>query len=326
MFLKDIKFSIWCDFVERGFLQEEFAKLIKDGKINGATSNPSIFHNAFLNFDTYKNEIKKSSLSKKSLYESLAIFDINLAAKKLEFLYEKDDDGFVSIEIDPTLCHDAKESIKEGIRLFQQINQPNVMIKVPATNAGYEVMSELLANGIHVNATLVFSPLQASKCLNAFKLANEKLKAKNAKLPKAVISVFVSRFDRLVDKNLKNLPKFSLGIMNATKIYHLIQDENLENVRCLFASTGVSSDEIKQDYYIKELCFKNSINTAPPKSMNFALEKNDLVEKKPATKEEIENFFDKLSLELNIIQVYDKLLEDGLKAFIQAYEELLKAL
>ena len=169
MYLKDEKFSLWCDFVEKRFLQGEFLTLIDGGKINGATSNPAIFKSAFLTSPAYK-EAKDSLVGKnsKEIYEALAISDIMQAADVLRPLYDNGDDGFISIEVDPFLSDDAQGTIEEGRRLVKAINRPNVMIKVPATNAGFEAMSVLMGDGIHVNATLVFSTKQDTGCLNEF--------------------------------------------------------------------------------------------------------------------------------------------------------------
>ncbi|ATB68372.1 transaldolase [Sulfurospirillum diekertiae] len=176
MYKNDIKFSLWCDFVERSFLEGEFGDLIEKKIVNAATSNPSIFKSAFLGSPAYaEDKAKLHGKSAKEMYEALAIGDIQRAAKKLLPLYEKDDDGFISIEVDPFLCDDAEATIEEGKRLFKAIGYPNVMIKVPATEEGFIAMEVLLSEGINVNATLIFSDIQTKYCLEAFTRANETL-------------------------------------------------------------------------------------------------------------------------------------------------------
>ena len=138
--MSDIGFSLWVDFIERDFLDGQFLELLNDSIINGATSNPAIFKNAFSTSNAYKNDIykyKAEGLSPKEIYEKLAISDIKKAAQILRPLYDKGDDGFVSLEIDPMLANDIQASIDEGARLFREINEPNVMIKVTATEAGF---------------------------------------------------------------------------------------------------------------------------------------------------------------------------------------------
>ncbi|MCK4737658.1 MAG: transaldolase, partial [Sulfurimonas sp.] len=144
MYIKDLKFSLWADFIERDYLDNEFKELINSGIINGATSNPAIFKNAILNSGAYKEQLASlESLTPKQKYEAVAIYDIQKAADILKPLYDADDDGYVSIEVDPYLCDDAEATVAEGKRLFKEINRKNVMIKVPATEAGYKAMAEL---------------------------------------------------------------------------------------------------------------------------------------------------------------------------------------
>ena len=268
MYIKEANFSLWCDFVEREFLQTGFKELLRKEIVNGATSNPAIFKSAFLTSPAYKEDIEKfKNKAPKELYETLAIKDIQTSADLLLKLYKQDDDGFISIEVDPSLCDDAQGTIDEGERLFQTINRPNVMIKVPATKAGYQAMKVLIGKGINVNATLIFSPEQAKNCLKAFAQGSTVFSRANPEknVPKAVISIFVSRFDRKMDALFveKEIPTALLGIYNATKIYHDIQREALPNVRALFASTGVKGNDLPKAYYVTELLYKNAVNTAP---------------------------------------------------------------
>ena len=141
-FKKIINFSLWCDFIERDFLENEFGKLIEDEVIHGATSNPAIFEQAISSSSAYTQQISMLQANEsKKIYEELAIADIKRAAEILYPLYEKNsDDGFISIEVDPTLCDDALGTIEEGTRLFHAIVHSNVMIKIPATEAGYVAM------------------------------------------------------------------------------------------------------------------------------------------------------------------------------------------
>ena len=329
MFLEDIKFSLWCDFVERSFLQNEFKKLIDNSVVNGATSNPAIFKEAILNSPIYKNEIKKlSSKSAKEIYEELACEDIKLAADILEPLYEKDDDGFISIEIDPRLCDDAKGSIEEGKRLYEKIGKKNVMIKVPATNAGYEVIEELVGEGINVNVTLVFSPLQTKLSLQAIKRGQQKMGV-GKDLPQVVISVFVSRFDRKLDSKLseKNIKTSLTGIFNASKIYNMIENQHIINTRTLFASTGVKGGDLPSDYYIKELLYPNSINTAPLKTIDALLKNRDFLPKEPLSNDIIDEYFKVLENQgIDMDKVYEELMKEGIEAFKVAFSDILETL
>ncbi|MCI6988972.1 MAG: transaldolase [Campylobacter sp.] len=328
---RNAKFSLWCDYLQRDFIDDEFAKLITDGVINGATSNPAIFKNAIVGSSAYDADKRAlAGKNKKEIYESLVIKDIKNAASKLSKNYENGDDGFVSLEVDPSLSGDEKTTFEEGLRLFRAINMPNVMIKVPSTDAGFKAMSELLKLGVNVNATLVFSPFQTSKCLEAFRIGNAEFKKLNPakELPKCVISVFVSRFDRVVDGELKkhNLPTAKFGIMNATSCYNLVERANLENVKTLFASTGVKGGDLEADYYIKSLKFKNSINTAPLDTLKKYAKNggSDFIE--PFSDGEIDEYFKAVRRVVDKNALFDELLDDGLEQFEVAFAEIINSL
>lgn len=327
---KDMNFSLWCDFLERDFIQNDFVKLIQSGAVNGATSNPTIFQNAFANSNVYKNSTKDiKSKNPKIIYEILATQDIRIAAEKLFKNFVNGDDGFVSIEVDPNLCDNVAESFEEGKNLYSTIGMPNVMIKIPATNAGFETMNELLKRGINVNATLVFSPNQAKNCLDAFEngtLAFTKRFPK-ANLPKAVISVFVSRFDRMLDENLakNSLPTAKLGIMNASKIYNLIERKSFSNVKTLFASTGVKDDKLEKSYYVKELLYENAINTAPLDTINSFIKERCELKNSPSD-EKIDEFFGNIKCaNIDMDKVYQTLLDNAIAAFVKSFDDIMNS-
>jgi len=324
-FRNKINYSIWCDFVERSFLENEFQNLINNEIIDGATSNPSIFQQSISNSSAYTQQINMLQANdNKKIYEELAIADIKRAAQLLKPLYNQNaNNGFISLEVDPTLYDDMMGTIQEGARLHNQIGYDNVMIKIPATEAGYDAMEHLTSLGISVNATLIFSPQQALKSATAL---NNGIK-KSGKDTKGVVSIFVSRFDRKLDRELKilQLEPAKTGIINATLCYHEIESIGNKNIRTLFASTGVKDDNLDQSYYIDELIFPNSINTAPLKTINNWLvqgkkEQSQIIEKKDCLK-----YFETLkSNQIDIQTVYNELLQDGLSAFKVSFQELLK--
>ena len=319
---KEFSFSLWCDFIEREFIEYGLVDLIEKGVINGATSNPAIFQKAINNSKAYEKDKSTLSGDAKTKYETLAIEDIKRAAKKLLPLYEKGEDGFVSIEVDPNLCDDAFGTIEEGTRLFEAIGMPNVMIKVPATQAGYLAMRELSGAGININATLIFSPAQAKECFLAI---NEGM-AKSAKETKAVVSIFVSRFDRLLDAKLPNY-KAKVGIINAMKCYHEIIDGDNENIKALFASTGVKGDDLDPSYYINELLLPHSVNTAPLETIQEFVKQEEFNVVEILTRDEIDIFFEQIKVDgVDINRVYVELLNDGLKQFKESFTDMLNKL
>lgn len=324
---ENINFSLWCDFIERDFLENRFQEIIDEKIIHGATSNPAIFASSITSSLAYKQQLDMlKANSSKTIYEELAIKDIKRAAELLKPLYNEDNnDGFVSLEVDPTLCDDANGTIEEGIRLNSLINYDNVMIKVPATKAGYVAMKELTSQGINVNATLIFSVEQAIQCAKAL---DEGIKESNKDV-KAVISVFVSRFDRLCDDLLvsKGFKKATLGIMNATKCYHEINKFENENIRTLFASTGVKGDELLPSYYVDNLLYPNSVNTAPLGTIEDWVKDGVKEPSDIPSLDECDEYFAKLSkADVDIKEVSQTLLNDGLEAFKVSFSDLLNKL
>jgi len=321
MFVKDINFSLWLDFIERDYIKNEFRKLIKNGEVNGATSNPAIFKNAILTSLAYKSRLTElGGKSAKEKYEILAKEDIKEAARALRPLYDNDDDGFVSIEIDPFLSASVEDSVAEGVRLFEEINEPNVMIKVPATKEGYKVIEELAKREINVNATLIFGVEQTKEVMDA-------IKKSGAKKAKFVISVFVSRFDRLLNPSLPKELQNRVGVMNAAAHYNLVESYKLPNVKTLFASTGVKGGDLEPHYYVDELIAPNSINTAPLDTVAAAISNSTKTAKLPIPQNEIDDFFAKLKQQnIDFKKTCDELLADGLKQFEAAFKEILDEL
>jgi len=327
---RDINFSLWLDFVEREFLQNEFGALIEKEIINGATSNPSIFAEAITTSLAYKEQLATlEGKSPKEKYETLAIEDIRTAAQALRSAYDEGNDGYISIEVDPFLSNDTQGTIEEGKRLFAAIGEPNVMVKVPATEAGYEAMTTLLSTGISVNATLIFSPKQATRCLKAMKKGFEAFEVSGGGRCEAVISVFVSRFDRMLDKDLasEGLDVAKTGIYNAAKIYNLIEANHTPSVRTLFASTGVKGNDLPADYYMRELLAPHSVNTAPLATIEAYIARPASTPKLPIDETEISGYFTKLSDNgFDMDEVYAQLLKEGLEAFEKSFQDMLDTL
>lgn len=326
MYIEDLKFSLWADFIERDYLDNEFKELIDKKIINGATSNPAIFKNAILNSSAYKEQLSTlGDVSAKEKYEAVAIYDITKAADILRPLYDSKDDGYVSIEVDPSLCDNAKETIAEGKRLFKTINRPNVMIKVPATAAGYIAMEELTCVGIPVNATLIFKKEQAIACANAFKRGVYKYD----KVVDTVISIFVSRIDRALDKELadKGIDVALSGIYNTASIYATIEQMAVKGCRALFASTGVKDDSLCTDYYIENLLAYNSVNTAPVDTIMAFTQNSTTKSALPIQKDIIDTHFTKIkNAGIDFEALLDTQVKEGLESFKDAFKEILESI
>ncbi len=325
---REINFSLWLDFIERDYLKNEFSKLLERGIVNGATSNPAIFASAITTSPAYKEQLSSlEGKSAKEKYEALAIEDIRTAAQMLRPLYDEGNDGYISIEVDPFLCHDTEGTIAEGKRLFKAIGEPNVMIKVPATQAGYAAMTALMAEGISVNATLIFSPKQAAQCFKAMRKGIQQGEKYGACRVEGVISIFVSRFDRALDAELEQagIDPAKTGIYNAAKIYNMIEGHEVPNIRALFASTGVKGDNLEANYYIKGLMAEHSVNTAPLATIEAHLKTKDRAEVLPIENSVINGYF--MNLEdngFNMDKIYQQLLDEGLVAFEESFKDMLE--
>ncbi len=306
--------KLWCDYLEREFLLCEFKKMVEAGAISGLTSNPAIFRNALKSAIYQKEKEKLKSLPSKARYESLAFEDIKTATQTLLPLWKKNQsEGLTSIEIDPFLCDDPIKSIDEAKRIWRTVDQPNLMIKIPATLAAPEIITALYPMGINLNLTLVFSQQQTQMVLDTLKLLK-----KEKSVPQVVISIFVSRFDRLLElKNKTQDPAPQIGIANATQCYQKIEAAKLPNTRALFASTGVKDDFIPPTYYVKNLAFENTINTVPLETLKMYLqEKGEMIQPSPNAEEILKN--------LAVDEMAQELLKDGLESFTQSFEALLR--
>ena len=308
-------YALWIDYLERDFIDTELPGLIAQGAC-GATSNPAIFKESFLSSKAYEGQ--KSGLNKKgkALYEALAISDVQAAADVFRPLYDRGEDGYVSIEVDPAFAYDAVSTIEEGKALHKRIGRPNVMIKVPATQEGVIAIKELAKAGIPVNATLVFGLDQTRRIL----------KVLEGEETPVVVSIFVSRFDRLLDGKLPENLRAKAGIMNAAAHYNLIEAAGRRNIRALFASTGVKGDHLPADYYVRQLAAAHAVNTAPLVAAKTYLGSADRGTHLPIAQDEINTFFAALADEaVNFDQVCEELLRDGLTQFEKAFGEILSA-
>ncbi len=207
--LKALGQSPWLDDLHRELLEAELPRLMREDGICGITSNPAILARAFLEHDRYRARIaalRARGADSRTIFETLVREDIQAAADALRPVHESSArlDGYVSLEIDPGLAHDADASVHEALRWWQRLDRPNVMIKIPATDAGLVAIRRLLAEGVNVNATLIFSPRRYAQVAMAWQAGiGERIRAG---LPvdhvASVASFFVSRIETLADRLL----------------------------------------------------------------------------------------------------------------------------
>ncbi len=210
--LRELGQSIWLDFIERSMIQSgALQKLVDDG-VAGVTSNPTIFQQAISKSNAYSADLRRlaaETTDPKSIFEGLAIADIQAAADVMRPVYEANagHDGFVSLEVAPDLAHDTDATIAEARRLHAAVNRPNLMIKVPATRAGLPAIRQLIADGINVNVTLIFSLERYAAVKEAYMQGIDERVALGKAVDKiaSVASFFVSRVDVAVDALLDKL-------------------------------------------------------------------------------------------------------------------------
>jgi len=285
--------SIWYDNIQRALLENgQLAQMIAEDSLTGLTSNPSIFDKAISKSDDYDSALadllaKNPHADIVTLYEALAISDIQAAADLMRPVYDRTDgaDGYVSLEVSPTLAHKTEESIIEARRLFKTVNRPNLMIKIPATPAGLRAIATLIGEGINVNATLMFSLADYDGVAEAYLTGLETLAANGGNLSKvaSVASFFVSRVDTIFDNALEAIGtgealalRGKMGVANAKVAYQRFLEtfgsERFKKLaakgaraqRPLWASTSTKNPAYSDVLYVEELIGPDTVNTMPP--------------------------------------------------------------
>ncbi len=348
--LSELGQSIWYDFIEREFvLNGELQKLINSG-LRGMTSNPTIFEKAISTGKLYDADIESTIVKTTdpySVYEAVALKDIAEAADLMLPVYEKTDglDGYVSIEVNPDLAFEAKKTFDDAVRIFVELKRKNIMIKVPATNEGIEAVEELIAHGINVNVTLIFSIENYKKVAEAYISGLEKLLAAGGHLSKvaSVASFFVSRLDSKLDPILqaKNADELlgTIAVANSKLSYKLYQEiftserwKELEKhgaraQRLLWASTGTKNPKYPDTLYIDELIGFNTVNTVPPATLNCFMDHGTVDVTLTKDVEKAEQQFNRLKeLGINLTTITDELQEEGVKAFVNSFKGLLNTI
>ena len=346
--------SVWLDYISRSLIKGgRLTELIALG-ITGMTSNPTIFDQAIRaggEYDAQIRELKQKGKSIFEIYDDITVTDIQAAADIFRTIYERTKglDGYVSLEINPQLAYTTRETILEGERLARKVSRPNLMLKVPATDAGYEAISALLAQGINVNVTLIFSLEQYKKTAAAY-LAGIKALLKNkgaAREVRSVASVFVSRVDTVVDTLLDKITdanktaslKGKAATANANLIYcaysHIFTGDEFKALkkqgatmqRVLWGSTGTKNPAYSDIKYVAELIGKDTVNTVPEKTLEAFLDHGVVKETCSADDHEAQQIIDALQkLGIDINAVCAQLLTDGVIAFEKSFVSLLDAI
>jgi transaldolase len=352
--------SVWLDFIRRNIiLNGDLQKLIDQDGLRGITSNPSIFEKAIAGSNDYTDlltQLGKQGLPTGDIYERIVVRDIQDSADKLLPVYKSTNrrDGYVSLEVSPTLARDTNGTIEEARRLWKAVNRPNIMIKVPGTPEGVEPVRQLTSEGLNINITLLFAQeayiAVAEAYLDGLEAA---LKAgKDISGIASVASFFVSRIDSLVDSNIDKHLKTAKGsdaqlleslrgkvaIANAKQAYRYYQKmiesprwkalaaKGAQTQRLLWASTSTKNPKYRDVLYIEELIGPDTVNTIPPATMDAFRDHGVLrrtLDTDLAAADKTMSDLEKAGISMK--QVTGKLLDDAIKLFDDAFTQLLQA-
>ena len=352
--------SIWYDNIQRKLLENgDLLRMISDGLIYGVTSNPSIFNNAIAKTNDYDHDLLpllnegKTALE---IFEALAVKDIQEACDLFSELYQRTggQDGFVSLEVNPTLADDTEATIEEAMRLWKLVNRPNLMVKIPATQAGIPAIKQAIASGVNVNVTLIFSQDRYELVMDAYLSGLEMRIERGEPLDRiaSVASFFVSRMDSKVDKRLEAIvadggekkakAEKLLGkaaVANAKLAYQkfcqIFEEERFKKLqqkgaqvqRPLWASTSTKNPAYSDVLYVDTLIGPNTVNTVPPQTLVAFNDHGSVeatLEKGISQEKEILASIEAVGISLN--SVTEELENEGVQSFKNDFENLLKAI
>ena len=345
--------SFWVDYIDRALVSRGgIQRLIEDDGLRGLTSNPSIFEAAISGSDDYDADIRAeisagASPETKQVYETLAVKDIRAAADALRPIHESTDgrDGFVSLEVSPHLAHDTGGTLSEAKRLWVTVDRPNLMIKVPATAEGMPAVEELIASGVNVNVTLIFSVSEHYEgAAEAFIRGVER--NRDPGRVASVASFFVSRVDTAVDAELERIgsPEASslrgrAAVANAKQAYARFQElfksgrferqrtRGARPQRVLWGSTSTKNADYSDVLYVEELIGPETVNTIPPKTVDAFRDHGKVQTTLTSGLSDAEGTLSRLgALGIDMRGVTSRLQEDGVAAFAAAFDQLLAAL
>jgi transaldolase len=338
--------SIWLDTLSRQLLQGEFEELIGDLSVTGATSNPTIFAKAITGSDLYDEELRSlASTGQRDLQElffALALDDVRDAARQLRPTFDSSDgrDGFISFECTPDLADDTEATIEQALDLWRRLDQPNVMIKVPGTEAGLPAIEELTRRGVNVNITLLFSIERYEQVIDAY------LRGLSARVDagepvdriSSVASFFLSRIDTKVDERLPEDSELrgKVALASARVAYQRYLEkfsgsawERLEAAgasrqRPLWASTGTKNPAYPDTLYVAQLIGPDVINTMPDHTLHAFADHGEVARTLDTDPDAAERTLEQAAAAgIDLRGVTDELEREGVRSFCASYQELL---
>jgi transaldolase len=337
--------SVWIDFLSRELLESgALARAVERDAVVGVTSNPTIFANALSAGDAYDEQIANSAGDAKSVFLTLAMRDVATACDLLRPVWERTEarDGYVSIEVDPKLADDTEATIAQATHFHEAIGRPNLLVKIPATDAGVPAIEEMTARGYAINVTLIFSLTRHRQVAEAYLRGLERLVASGGDPSRvhSVASFFVSRVDtetdrRLVESGRDDL-KGRLGVANAKLAYQqykaLFQGERWDDLaargatpqRCLWASTSVKDPSLRDTLYVEELIGPETISTMPEETIRAFQDHGRVELRLESGLDEAQYLFNKLyAAGVDYDDVVATLEREGIEKFVASVDRLL---
>jgi transaldolase/glucose-6-phosphate isomerase len=337
--------SVWLDQIRRSLITcGEVERLERELSLRGVTSNPAIFEKAILGSTDYDEQIAElatKGLSAREIYDEIAILDVRLACDVLRGVWDETDhgDGFVSLEVEPAFAHDTEASLKQAHEYWGRVDRPNLLIKIPGTEAGVPAIEEAIAAGINVNVTLLFSVESYSAIAEAFIRGMERrLEAGESLDVHSVASFFVSRVDTEVDKRLADSSHEELrgiaAIANARAAYQrfkeifrgerfaALRDAGAPVQRPLWASTGVKDPLYPETKYVDSLVGPDTVNTMPMPTLLACAEELE-VTGATADQDPTEDLERLAAAGIDMADVTAKLLREGIEKFMDPFDALI---
>jgi transaldolase/glucose-6-phosphate isomerase len=351
--LPELGQSIWIDYIRRDIISDgTMQRFIEEDGVRGVTSNPAIFEQAIAQSNLYDEAMMSlDETDPLKIFEVLAVQDIQAACDVFRSVYDSSNggDGFVSLEVSPKLAHDTVGTVAEAKRLFADVNRPNVMIKVPATPAGIPAIETLIAEGLNINVTLIFSqPVHKDVCEAYVKGLERRLAAgQSVNNIASVASVFVSRIDSLVDSLLDKVEdsgkaqslKGKAGLANLKQTYQLYKSifhgsrfEELRNAgaatqRPLWASTSTKDPSFSDVMYVDNLIGPDTVNTLPLNTLEaFRDHGTASLTVEDGLDDASQTFQQLAEVGINIDDVMQQLLNEGVEKFVQPFDVLLESI
>jgi transaldolase/glucose-6-phosphate isomerase len=333
----------WLDQIRRGLITSgELARLRDECSLHGVTSNPAIFEQAILGSDDYDetlHEGARDGLDAVAIYEQIAVADVQDAADILRPVFDSEGDGFISLEVPPDLAHDTEQTIVKAREYWERLDRPNVMIKIPGTDAGVPAIEQAIYEGINVNVTLLFGVEQYTTVAEAYIRGLERRHAEGLSLDvHSVASFFVSRVDTEVDKRLQPLDRSDLAgtaaLANARAAYKRFKeifesdrfaplaDAGALVQRPLWASTGTKNPAYSETMYVDQLVAPHTVNTMPMKTL-LAVAERGQIEPGSADRDPTADLAALEAAGIDMGDVTKTLLEEGIAAFVTPMNKLL---